>query len=294
VKEAVKLGQSNTPLVKPRGKKPDELFQYNFAKSVREKMAAGLEAATEPTMDEIAELVTDKSLIDYKPSSENTSQYLNRCFYGQYEMGWIAFYTFCGRLRDGIYSEELWEKLNAWLDVAQSCSWWFPYSGVCLISDRPTIASLDENRMIHNDTGPALAYRDGWKVYAIHGVRIPEKDGEKIVMRPQEQTLAEIDAEDNEEIRRIRIDRYGWLKYLEASKAKVIDSRTNDIDGTREILVSTKKNDCRLVCSCISTGRQYSIGVPNTTKTCAEAQVWMRSGSPIAEKYAKGQPLGAS
>ena len=66
--------------------------------------------------------------------------------------------------------------------------------------------------------GPACAYPDGWEIYAVHGVRVPEY----IVMKPNEITTKAIDDEGNAEIRRIMIDRYGLSRYVTDSGAKTI------------------------------------------------------------------------
>jgi hypothetical protein len=72
-------------------------------------------------------------------------------------------------------------------------------------------------RRLHNETGPALenAVED---LYFWNGVLVPEH----VVMRPQEITVSEIESEENAEVRRVMIERYGQDHYLMDSKAQEI------------------------------------------------------------------------
>jgi hypothetical protein len=38
-----------------------------------------------------------------------------------------------------------------------------------LVSDRPTVIKRDAKGFLHNDSGPALEYADGFSIHAIHG-----------------------------------------------------------------------------------------------------------------------------
>jgi len=105
----------------------------------------------------------------------------------------------------------------------------------------------------------------------IEGVRVDEQ----IVMRPETQTVAQIESEPNMEVQRIRIERFGWPRYLSASGATVVDSSRNDIDGTREALMQTKNGQRRLVCSCPSTAKMFAMHVPREIQTCEQAQLWL-------------------
>ena len=148
---------------------------------------------------------------------------------------------------------------------------------MCFVSERHNILNRNADGRLHNETGMALAYPDGWGVWALDGVRVDEQ----IVMRPETQTLAQIDSESNEEVRRLRIERFGWPRYIAESNADCIHSRRNDIDGTSEALVRLKDGSVRLLCACRSTGRVYAVGVPREVATCEQAQNWMAGGSTL-------------
>jgi hypothetical protein len=59
------------------------------------------------------------------------------------------------------------------IEMAQSCGWFWPYENFVLMTPRPQVIKLDQEQRLHCEDGPAVAYEDGWGVYACHGVRVP-------------------------------------------------------------------------------------------------------------------------
>lgn len=99
----------------------------------------------------------------------------------------------------------------------------------------------------------------------------------RIAFEPESIAASEVLEETNAEIRRVMIDRIGYLKFAEAAGAKRLDSDT-DPGGKRELLQIELPGDEPLVglaCFCPSTGRQYFLRVPPTVKTCHQAAAWM-------------------
>jgi hypothetical protein len=130
----------------------------------------------------------------------------------------------------------------------------------------------DDEARLHCTDGPAVAWSDGFALWSIEGVPVDEQ----IVLHPETQTIKQINQEQNEEVRRIRIDRFGWLRYLEESGSTVIDCGRNDIEQTYEILAETPVGQ-RLITHCPSTGRRYSLGLPGDrvkTREEAQARLW--------------------
>ena len=71
-------------------------------------------------------------------------------------------------------------EFKAWnilQEVIINCGLIAAYQEVCVICDRPTRLSFDERNLLHAEGKPALEYADGYKLYARHGVAIPEKYG---------------------------------------------------------------------------------------------------------------------
>jgi hypothetical protein len=127
----------------------------------------------------------------------------------------------------------------------------------------------DDEARIHSETGPAVSFSSGWNVWAVNGVRVDEQ----IVLHPETQTLEQINQEENEEVKRIRITRYGWINYLREVGASVLDT-VQAPGGWMEALMQTK--DFKVLCTYDpSTGRPYALEVDDSCATCEQAQNYL-------------------
>lgn len=170
---------------------------------------------------------------------------------------------------------EVFHHLTAFAAFEESC---------IILAARPKMTFDDENNL-HNETGPAIEWPDGAKLWFNHGHFLDEY-GKDIITAPQSLTTEKILGITNEETRRVAIDRLGWEKFLVEADCPVLDRRQNDIDNTIEMLVgppAREKNDWRrtnkMVLFCRSTGRRYLLNVPFDVMNCAEAQHWMANAN---------------
>jgi hypothetical protein len=100
---------------------------------------------------------------------------------------------------------------------------------------------------------------------------------ERIAFHPEQLTAKEALAERNAELRRVIIERMGYLRFAAEAKAKILDE---DLDpgGKRQLLMIDLREDEALVglsCFCPSTQRQYFLRVPPAMKTCQQAAAWV-------------------
>ncbi len=102
----------------------------------------------------------------------------------------------------------------------------------CMVSDRPAVLKRDEQNRPHCDDGPFCRWRDGFSLYAIHGVRVPEW----LMMRPDMLTVERIHAEQNEEVRRVMIERYGIARYVRDAQFEVVDADVDPLGQPRRLL----------------------------------------------------------
>jgi len=98
---------------------------------------------------------------------------------------------------------------------AATLDWWWAFSDVCVLTERPLLLNLDEIGRLHASHGPAVTYPDGWSLYAWHGVVVDPT----VVQHPERITLAGIKREPNPDIRRVLLERYGWARYVDDSGA---------------------------------------------------------------------------
>lgn len=122
-------------------------------------------------------------------------------------------------------------------------------------------------------TGHAHRIKDGWGIYAWHGVRIPEY----IILKPESISIQKIEDEKNTEIRRVMITRYGQEKYLLDSNAKKIHSDDYGILYKKEIPDDEPLLMVKVVNSTPEpdgTFKDYFLRVPPNIKTAREAVAW--------------------
>ena len=69
------------------------------------------------------------------------------------------------------------EKSHTFCEVTNLCEaagWILPYENICFVSERPTQIYMNMRKLLHNETGPALTFADGFSLYAWNGTEIPK------------------------------------------------------------------------------------------------------------------------
>jgi len=145
------------------------------------------------------------------------------------------------------------------------------YKDVCFMSEAPLRLAVNEQNILHSDSGPAVAYRDGFEIYAWNGTRVPKE----AIMQPA--TVDTIAQEQNVEVRRALIERYGLSQYLldcGATKVHSDDFGTlykKDLPNDEPITMVEVKN-----CTADADGafRTYVLRVPPDMETALAAVAW--------------------
>lgn len=133
-------------------------------------------------------------------------------FYGQHEAEWLSFYDVFRWLGLDM------TRIDPLTELAKACGWVWMFNAGAICTERPKLINLDARNRLHSDKEKAIEYPDGNGIYCIHGIEVEEK----IVMRPDEITIKEIDEQSNAEVRRVMISKFGESKFLLKSKAKII------------------------------------------------------------------------
>lgn len=108
----------------------------------------------------------------------------------------------------------------------------YAFDGLAIICHKPQIAWKEmphekgkpANRILHNEKGPVIEYQDGFKVYCLNNIRVPES----LVMTD----AGKIDpksalTEKNVDIQREIIRKVGAERMLKACDAKTLDTFTD-------------------------------------------------------------------
>lgn len=218
-------------------------------------------------------------LIKSAKGNHETKTYL----WGQHEVYWQARYIFAKTL--GVtYDPEDDKALTIGHEIAKTCMWWWPFTKVCIVSDRPAAIVLDEQERLHNETGPAIAFRDGYGVYAWRDITVPK---EWIENRDSLDTATAL-AVENVEQRRAACEIIGWHKVLSDPKLNpvVIDKDEPHIGTLIQVDLPDAPEQWFLQFQC-ATGRTFAEPVTDKSfntalKANAGGNGWRGKGDPDA------------
>ena len=138
------------------------------------------------------------------------------------------------------------------------------------ISDRPSVLKRDNEGRLHCETGPSIAYRDGWALHHWHGVSVPKEWIEDKASLSAKTALTW----KNVEQRRAACEIVGWEKILTELKAETIDKDDDPMIGELvEVTIPDvgKEKFLRVVCG---TQRRFALPVPPDMKTALQANAW--------------------
>lgn len=148
-----------------------------------------------------------------------------------------------------------------------------------ILLDRPIIKTEIANNQtrLHNETGPAITWRNPTykEADSFYWRGIPVD--RHVIMEPEKITYQEIEKQQNAEVRRVMMERFGLSKYLMKSGAKEIHKDDwgtlyrKDVPGDEPLVMvkvvnSTAEPD--------GTFKDYFLRVPPHTRTAREAIAW--------------------
>lgn len=201
--------------------------------------------------------------------------------YGHHDAGWVSRYAY---FRDVVGLVEETDHIVPFIDMCFASGWWMPYDDRVLFCDRPETIHLDAEGNLHNPKGAALRYTDGFAVYAVRGVVVPD---EWILKGPPSAKVAL--TWRNMEQRAAACEIVGWENILPQLDAQVIDEDQDPMIGTLLScqLPDAEGRDMFLRVRC-GTGRNFVIPVSRDTKTAldAQAKIW-RLPQNIVRNFAK-------
>lgn len=192
---------------------------------------------------------------------------------------WVAFYDFFARV--GTVNHE---GFSAYLRLMR-CGLWdtILLRNVAFVCRRPAKVYRDKQNRLHRTDGPAAEWLDGYGSYFLHGMGVQQD----WVEQPEKIDVQRVLGEQNIELRRALVTLMGYSRFVAECKAQVLDK---DIDGggqPRRLLKIAQRDDEDIYLIEVtdpSTGRQYHLRVPPTTRSCREAVAW-GYGLP-ADRYA--------
>jgi hypothetical protein len=173
------------------------------------------------------------------------------------------------------------DAVHALMQIASNAGPWLPFQESVVICERPEIIRLDDQQRLHADDGPAAAYRDGWKVHAWHGVRVPAD-----LIEGPPWSAERILTEPNTEVRRAAIERVGWETFIDSGLLKPVGKPVPDPGNPGQLLSLHDAPDIYfrrvrvLLCTNGSperdgTRRRFGLTVPGLFVDPIAAAAWM-------------------
>jgi hypothetical protein len=160
-------------------------------------------------------------------------------FSGQFGVSGAAYHAFVRDVCALGLPGEIWARSRSGERAIRSACWWYAHRDFVMVCERPRAIHLEPagsaaapgNRRLHHTGGPALVWPDGWGLYSVHGVAVPDW----IIEHPERITVLDIERCRNAEVRRVMLDAYGWTRYIAHCGAEVVDQvpMTHKIVGLR-------------------------------------------------------------
>ncbi len=145
-------------------------------------------------------------------------------FAGGSEVYWVAFCKFCEQI-GCILNNSDW--LLSWDKYSETCGALYPYKEIAFVSRRPTKLHFNQQRVLHCENGPAMAFGDGFSIHAWNGTRVPSH----WIEAPEKVDPTEILKTENVEQRAAGVAIVGMERMLDKLDHKVIDSDENPEHG---------------------------------------------------------------
>jgi hypothetical protein len=140
--------------------------------------------------------------------------------YGQHDSNWLSVYDYF----IDVLKEKKASPISGHIRIAKSAGWWIPLKDTCYISERPCELNRDAEGNAHKDIGPAIVYPDGWKVWAMHGVIMPQAIVEAKDIDFKTEWFV---GEANVGVRREVVRKFGVERILKHLDAKLVARKDN-------------------------------------------------------------------
>ena len=174
---------------------------------------------------------------------------------------------------DRVCGLDVADGLQGLMEIARAAGCWWPHRNGVVLCERPTHLRFDPQGRLHNETGPAVQYPDGWAIWAWHGVRVARQ----VIEQPEILSVPDVLDEPDVEVRRVMIERVGNESFLRDAGAERIAEDELGVLWRLDLA-----DDEPLVCVQVTnstaaadgTFRRYVLRVPPTVRSPREAVAW--------------------
>ena len=197
---------------------------------------------------------------------------------------WSAFDSFLTFFQDVAKLPLDYTAYNHYRVLAERSGPRIVHADFCMISDRPTVLTVDDRNLPHGENGPFCAWSDGSELWSWHGARLPArwiKDRETL------DPMEVLKCRDVEQ-RTAGLSCIGWVRAIKSGKLpyKLVDA---DPDPSHGELIELKldglpKPGRFLMAECPRNGTIVE-GVPLEISSVLAAQAWRVGLEPHEFSY---------
>ena len=140
---------------------------------------------------------------------------------GSFDANTMAFYDFFVDQKIVTIKPEYQDKYEVWMTTCK-LGMIYPFDEICFVCEKPLSIHLNDEGQLHADGKPAVEYSDGWKLFLLNNVEVPEE----LVMTPTSEMSVEwYNKYDNADVRTEFLRKFGLENMLD--KGTKMDSHTN-------------------------------------------------------------------
>jgi hypothetical protein len=190
---------------------------------------------------------------------------------------WASWYAYISFFRDVCdWENEGLEAFGYDEQYALNAGWCWYGDDIAAIADRPAELHFSADNQLHYDRGPAALWRDGWAIWSLNGVRVPQWLVETSAEKLEPKQIVDIDNAEvrREFVRKVGVDRICYK----------LSNGPIDVEGDYELhrfVVVTGREWTYLKMLNPSVPEVWHLeGVPNACNTVAAALAWRNSLSP--------------
>lgn len=182
------------------------------------KGSAAVRAAEEQTIAQLDGAYTFEVASSKQTSTTQIKDQVWSAGYGAHDADFLSFYDFF-RNECGLVQET--DKLVPLMTLVEHSGWFWPFEDIVILTERPSEVNMRNGRL-HQDGGPAVAYRDGFSVWALNGTRCSKKIAETPAKDIPGKWVLE---EKNAQVRAELVKKMGAERVVKELGAKTIDKK---------------------------------------------------------------------
>lgn len=232
----------------------------------------------------------------------------SNAIYGQHDAGWLMNYAF---YREVLGLREETEELIYLIELAKHLGWYWMGVDTVILTRQPEEVHTRPGRnpadpKLHNVNGPAIKYRDGFSLYYMNDIYIPEEYSWVCNTSASDLDVKKILKISNTEVRTEAMKKVGLEKFLDQLSSNILDEasiETNqyklEIEGFIQVtshyklhkfdLPNSETSRIYLEMRCPSSTKFHFEGVHPDCKSVVQALSWRETGIISSDYQIPGQ-----